>query len=129
MKPALIFISGMLLATQLWAASADGIVLTSGIPAEADSLLTAQLGEVRVPALSVRKDDPCRPSPADDPAGIIAALKNSPKAEEITVQSTVAAGDDPCQIPPTHGYLGLEEQLADKIARWIKTILRQPDYI
>ena len=87
---------------------ADGIVLTSGIPVESGGSLTPQLGKIRVPTLVMRKADTCRPDPQTDLSSIIAALKNSPKAEEITVRAEVEADTDPCQIPPGHGYLGLE---------------------
>ncbi len=108
---------------------ADGIVLTTGIAADSGSPLTTQLDEIRVPTLLVRKGDPCHPAQSGDATGIIAALKNAPKAEELTVQSIVDKGADPCNIPPVHGYLGMENQLADKISGWIKTMLRRQNFI
>lgn len=106
---------------------ADGIVLTSSISAEWGGTLMTQLSKIRVPALSVRKSDPCHPE--NDSSGIMGALKNSAKAEEIAINSVPAAGADSCKTPPTHGYLGLEYQLVDTISGWIKTALRQPDFI
>ena len=108
---------------------ADGIILTSGIAADAGSELAAQLNEIRVPTLVVRKGDPCHPAQQSDSTGIIAALTNAPKAEELTVQSIVEKGADPCKIPPVHGYLGMENQLVDKISGWIKTMLRRQNFI
>ena len=108
---------------------ADGIVLTTGIAADSGGPLTAQLNEIRVPTLLVRKGDPCHPAQSSDTTGIMAALKNSPKAEELIVQSIVDKGTDPCSIPPVHGYLGMENQLVDKISVWIKTILGKNNFI
>ena len=108
---------------------ANGIVLTSGIPAESRDTLTAQLGKIRIPTLSMRKTDPCHPAPKADPSGIIAALKNSPQAQELTVSAVLAADANPCLNPPSHGYLGMEDQLVEKISRWIKTIPLSGNYI
>jgi len=102
----------------------DGIVLTSGIPAEPGSALVAQLGEIRVPTLSVRKADPCNPAQQGDSTGIMAALKNAPRAAEIAVQ-----GSAPCGAAAAHGYLGMEKQLVDAIADWIKAGQRLPHFI
>ena len=109
--------------------SADGIVLATGVAADSGSALAAQLDEIRIPTLVVRKGDPCRPVQSNDSSGIIAALTNAPKAEEIVVQSVVEKGADPCTIPPVHGYLGMEEQFVDKISDWIKPSLRRRDII
>ena len=116
-------------ATRLQKNGADGIVLTSGISTELDRSLTSQLGKIRIPTLAMRKADPCHPAPQPDPGGLIAALKNSPKAEELTVSAVLATGADPCQTPPSHGYLGLEDQLVNKISSWIKAFLPSASFI
>lgn len=104
---------------------ADGIVLATGL----DAGSSMQLDAIRVPTLVVRKGDPCRPVPQSDAAEIMSAFTNAPKAEELTVQSIVEKGADPCQIVPVHGYLGLENQFVDKISDWIKALLRQQNFI
>lgn len=108
---------------------ADGIVLATGIAADSGSALAAQLDEIHIPTLVVRKGDPCHPVQSKNSSGIVAALTNAPEAEEIIVQSIVEKGTDPCTIPPVHGYLGMEEQFVDKISDWIKTSLRRQDII
>ena len=108
---------------------ADGIVLTSEVSAESAGSLFPQLAKVRIPTLSMRKTHPCHPDQKIDSSGFIAALKNSPRAEELTVSTTVAADTDPCLTPPSHGYLGLEDLLVDKISRWIKALLLPSDFI
>lgn len=105
---------------------ADGIVLTSGISAESGGALITQIAKIRLPALSIRKVDPCRPA---ENSSRMSAFKNSPQAQEITVQNPVAPDADPCLTPPAHGYLGLENQLVSKISSWIKAILRQKNFI
>lgn len=107
----------------------DGIVLTSALSAEAEDTFAPQLDKVRVPVLVIRKADPCNPAPQTSPGGIIALLRNSPKAEELTVSPSVEAGSNPCLAPSGHGYLGLENQLADKIATRIKSIMLPADFI
>ena len=108
---------------------ADGIVLTSGLADDSGSPFQARLGEIHVPTLSVRKTDPCIPSPQRESDDIMALFKNAPKADEIAVQPVVAADSDPCKAPPTHGYLGLEDQFTDKISGWIKSMLRRQKFI
>ena len=108
---------------------ADGIVLTSALTTETGGSLTPQLDKIHVPTLVMRKADACRPPPQTDSSSMITALKNSPKAEELTVRAEVGADTDPCQTPPSHGYLGLENQLVDKISRWIKALLLPTHFI
>lgn len=108
---------------------ADGIVLATGVAADSGSSLAAQLDEIRIPTLVVRKGDPCHPVQSNNSSGIVAALTNAPEAEEIIVQSVVGKGADPCTIPPVHGYLGMEEQFVDKISGWIKASLHRQDII
>lgn len=103
---------------------ADGIIVTP----EVDPSWNKHLDAIRVPTLVVRKGDPCHPAPRD-PSGTIAALANTPKADELIVQSPVPADTDPCSIAPVHGFLGMEDQFVDKIANWLKALLSQKNYI
>ncbi|MDO8413788.1 MAG: hypothetical protein Q7S51_08375 [Gallionellaceae bacterium] len=105
---------------------ADGIVLTSGISAESGGALITQLAKIRLPTLSIRKVDPCHPA---ENSSHMSAFKNSSRAEELTVQNPVAVDTDPCRTPPTHGYLGLENQLVSKVSGWIKAFLQHKKFI
>lgn len=116
-------------ATRLPKNGPDGIILTSSISDEYAAIINQKLDKVRIPVLLMRKTNPCPSAGQPAPDSIIAALKNSPKAEELVVTPATKTGADPCQIPPSHGYLGLENQLADKISSWIKTMLQPAGFI
>ena len=100
---------------------ADGIILTSGI----SGIPLTHLAAIRVPTLLMRKGNPCPTAPQDNFDTVIQALTNAPKAEERIVQSSVENGADPCNLPQAHGFIGLEQQLVDKISDWIKAGLYQ----
>jgi pimeloyl-ACP methyl ester carboxylesterase len=105
----------------------DGIVFPSGAP-EAGPF-AARLGEVRVPALVVRKATDLCAEPADvETAAFLARLEHSPRTAQVAVKGR-ASPDDPCKPAPGHGYLGMERAWVDAIAAWIKPFLKPRQYV
>ena len=76
---------------------------------------------LRLPTSIVHnRNDGCRLSPFDQAAPALASLHNAPAKELIAVSSS-ASLSGPCEAMSPHGYWGLEKQVVQRIADWIKT--------
>ena len=103
----------------------DGIVLTSSVTVpvrgEMATVLSADLGAVRVPVLIVHhRSDSCKVSPPSAVERLARSFPRAPKVETILFQGGDPSRSDPCQPFSPHGYFGIEEQVVDAIARWIE---------
>ena len=101
----------------------DGIVLTAtqvtyapGVPSVSKM---PGLDRIQVPTLVVHhKLDGCeRCKPADLPR-LMNKLTASPRKELIIVEGGKSEGD-PCESLSYHGFNGIEQEVADRIAEWI----------
>jgi pimeloyl-ACP methyl ester carboxylesterase len=103
----------------------DGLVLTSTVTQTSrqsgESVRTVRLGEIRVPALIVlRRDDGCRASPPSDAPTVLKALTQSPRKEILTFEDGSPPRSEPCEAMAQHGFLGIETDVVEAIARWIR---------
>lgn len=100
-----------------------GIVLTSsmtsfkfpGIPAK------QSLEQIRLPVLVLHHSrDACHACQPHETSWIIDGLKNAKIKKRVFVDGGSNPRGDPCEAFHWHGYIGMEEEAVDLIARWIK---------
>jgi alpha-beta hydrolase superfamily lysophospholipase len=103
--------------------SISGVILTesvSVIGGSGESVFSAALEQVRVPALVVgNKDDRCDVALPENAPRIAAAMKNSPDVRVAYVDGGTAKSPRACGSLTPHGYYGIETQVIDTIAQWI----------
>jgi pimeloyl-ACP methyl ester carboxylesterase len=109
----------------------DGLVLTSTITrskpdwkiaqSHGDGVASMALHEIRVPTLIVsHKKDGCALTPAADAPKLSKRLTKSARVEIVLLEGGDPPLSDPCEAKSQHGFLGIEAQAIDTIARFIK---------
>jgi pimeloyl-ACP methyl ester carboxylesterase len=101
-----------------------GVVLTSSVAAPSknanETVFSSDLGAITVPALVVaNKGDTCPSAGPGFAPQILAALARSPRKEIIYVESHQIQSE-PCEAISPHGYLGIEADVVQRIADWIR---------
>lgn len=100
-----------------------GVVLTSSVAGRSvsgETVFDSDLGAIAVPALVVaNRGDTCASAAPSHALQILAALTRAPKKEVIYVESHQTQSD-PCEALSPHGYLGIEGDVAQRIADWIR---------
>ncbi|HKT19936.1 MAG TPA: alpha/beta hydrolase [Stellaceae bacterium] len=118
-------ISAASVAARLRQGGADGLVMTSsfvpvGGPAPPIPALIDPAA-IRIPTLFVHnKEDACGTSRFANLAPLIARFSSAPRKELIAVEGGLPPQSDPCDALSRHGYYGIEDQVIDRIAAWIK---------
>lgn len=113
------------------AKNVDGLVLTSTITrAKPDwkikgshphGVASMPLAKVTMPTLIVsHRQDGCDITPAADAPKLRKGLANSRNVEVVLLQGGAAPQSEPCQAKSQHGFLGIEGEAVDAIARFIK---------
>lgn len=103
----------------------DGAVLTSSFtePSRLNraTVLDAPLDRVRTPALIVHhRGDGCDHTPLHATERIKSRLRAAPKVEIMLFDGGDPPRSGPCDALAQHGFLGIEKQVVDAIAGWIK---------
>lgn len=111
-------------AADLGSRGPDGIVLTSTVTATSkqfpETAATADLRKIGVPVLFVHnRNDDCRSSPPGGLLGLLARLPRTTSTARIDVASDRTASD-PCGPFSPHGYLGIEDAVAERIVAWMR---------
>ncbi len=113
------------------AKNVDGLVLTSTITrampqwkiarSHRDGVASMPLQKVTVPALIVSHvADGCDVTPAADAPKLRKGLANAKSVEVILLSGGAPPRSVPCEAMSQHGFLGIEEQAIDAIAKFIK---------
>ena len=102
----------------------DGVVLTSSM-SEANSngkaVTEMALDRVKVPVLIVaHRDDGCHQTPAQGAERIKQRLTAAPKVEVRYFMGGDPPRSKPCEAQSAHGFLGIETEVVDAIAGFIK---------
>lgn len=118
-------VSAASVAARLTEGGPDGIVLTSSVTRYSrqmrESLDDVALDKIRVPALVVHhREDRCQASPPGDTSWIVRKLSAAPKKELRMFTGGDPPRSDACEPLAPHGYYGIEAQVLDAIADWIK---------
>lgn len=111
-------------ATQLTRAAGgpDGIVLTSSILRDSNGrpVTAMDLEKISVPALVVHhRNDGCNLCDFQFTPELLRKLSASPRKELIAIDGGISAGN-PCGARAYHGYNGIEREVVEKIAAWMK---------
>jgi hypothetical protein len=112
------------IATQLAPADGgpDGIVLTSTMLTDIPGnrpVPEMPLGKIRIPTLVVHhRRDGCKHCQYGDIPGLMEKFTNASRKELLTCEGGKDQGD-PCEAMAYHGFNGIEEEVAGKIADWI----------
>jgi len=108
-----------------------GVVLTSTITrakpnwniagSHPNGVASMRLSGIAVPTLIMsHQKDGCDITPAADAPKLSKALSKSRKVEVVLLDGGSPPQSDPCQARSQHGFLGIEGQAVDRIARFIK---------
>ena len=99
-----------------------GVVMTSSITADRipGAVPQQDLERIRVPTLIVHHEDDacgvCRPQEAKH---IAAALRSTPIKKTLLVSGGSGATGNPCKPMHHHGFIGIQNEVVDRIAAWI----------
>ena len=100
-----------------------GIVLTASVTSakRTGAVPTQTLAAIRIPVLVLHHEkDACAiAKPAEVPL-ITARLKNASMKKQIMVRGGANPQGDPCEALHWHGFIGMEKEVVDIIARWIR---------
>ncbi len=118
-------ISAANVAARLRTGGADGLVMTSTFvppispPPAIETIV--DVGAVAIPTLFVHnREDACTTSPFARVAPLMARFTRAPRKELIAVSGGSPPQSDACDALSRHGYLGIEDEVVEDIARWIK---------
>jgi pimeloyl-ACP methyl ester carboxylesterase len=101
-----------------------GIVLSSSVTSyRMKGAVPAQdLEKITVPVLVVHHEkDACKFCAPYEAKNIASGLKNSPIKKTVLVSGGADPSGDPCEPMHYHGYIGMEKEVVDLIAAWIKS--------
>jgi pimeloyl-ACP methyl ester carboxylesterase len=109
----------------------DGLVLTSTITrampewkiagSHPDGVASMALQRVTVPALIVsHKRDGCSVTPAADAPKLSKRLTNARKVDVVLLDGGAPPQSEPCEAKSQHGFLGIETEAVNAIAKFIK---------
>ena len=112
------------------ASGIDGLVLTSTVTrskpdwliarSHPDGVASMPLRKVRVPTLIVsHRDDGCDLTPAADARKLRRRLTRAPKVEVALLEGGDPPQSVPCEAKAQHGFLGIETEAVDTIAKFI----------
>jgi alpha-beta hydrolase superfamily lysophospholipase len=103
----------------------DGVVLTSSVTRPSrdmgESVDDVRLKDIRIPTLVVHhRGDKCAVSRYQDAVFLMKELRAAPRRELLSFDGGAPPQSEPCEARSAHGYLGLERQVVEAIAGWIK---------
>ena len=101
-----------------------GVVLTSTVtvltPLANQATFSLYVSRITVPALVVwHRDDHCSFSPPAGSAALFAALPSIGKAS-VSFKGGHSVATDPCGAFSEHGYAGIEEEVVEEIAKFLR---------
>lgn len=104
--------------------SANGLVLTSSVTNKTvknyDSVYDINLRDIKIPTLVVHhENDDCIVTPFQGAKMLIEEL-SSANVKELMIFSGGTDRGDSCKAKGYHGFNGIEEQVIDDMAKWIR---------
>jgi hypothetical protein len=112
------------------AKNVDGLILTSSITrsqphwkiagSHKHGIASMPLQKVSVPTLIVaHQNDGCNITPAGDVPMLRKALANAKPIDAVLLSGGDPPQSDPCEAMSQHGFLGIEKQAVDAVAKFI----------
>lgn len=117
-------ISAAAAAIALEPATLAGVVLTASVThgVRAAPVPALALPEIRVPVLVVHhKLDACRSCDPRQTHLIMDRLTGAPVKKLMLLEGGSGASGDPCEALHWHGFIGMEREAVEAIARWIRS--------
>jgi hypothetical protein len=110
-------------AIRLKAQGPDGVVFTSSmVGRSAERVPSMGIEAIRVPALVVHhQHDECRFCLFSDVPSLMNGLRGAARLELISFTGGGPVRGDPCEAFHYHGFIGIEAQVVQRIANWIKS--------
>lgn len=100
-----------------------GIVLTSSVTSYSvrGAVPAQDLDKIKVPVLVVHHQrDACKKCTPYEAKNITDGMKNAPIKKTLLVDGGSGQSGDPCLALHYHGYIGMEKEVVDLIAAWVK---------
>lgn len=100
-----------------------GIVLTSSVTSYSvkGAVPTQDLEKIKLPVLVVHHQrDACKICAPHEAKSITDRMKNAPIKKTVFVDGGFGPSGNPCQAMHHHGFIGMEKEVVDLIAAWIK---------
>ncbi len=100
-----------------------GIVLTSSVTSSAvkGAVPTQELDKITVPVLVVHHQrDACKICTPYEAKNMADSMKNAPIKKTVLLDGGSGPSGNPCQALHYHGFIGMEKEVADLIAAWVK---------
>lgn len=104
-------------------ANIAGMVLTSSVTSYSvkGAVPTQDLEKIKVPVLVVHHQrDACKICTPHEAKNITDHMKNAPIKKTVLVDGGSGPSGNPCQAMHYHGFIGMEREVVDLIAVWIK---------
>lgn len=106
-------------------AEINGLILTSSMTVpnkKGEPVISLDLAQIKVPVLVVsHKNDKCKVTPPIGAEQIAARLINAPKVEVKYFDGGHIAKSGSCNALSAHGFYGIEKEVVDYIAKFIKS--------
>lgn len=103
--------------------SIAGVVISSpvSVPGSHDTVFDVDLARIAVPVLvQIHSGDTCRYTPPANAARIKAALTTAPVVDVQVFSGGSWPRSGPCEAFGHHGFVGIEDQVVDAAADWIR---------
>ena len=103
--------------------SLAGIVLTASVTSsnKTGAVPGQKLAAIRIPVLVIHHErDACVITQPSEVSSIIRGLKNASVKKLIMVEGGADPSGDPCKALHWHGFIGMEKEVVDITAAWIK---------
>jgi pimeloyl-ACP methyl ester carboxylesterase len=99
-----------------------GIVLTSSVTNKKSGAVPGQkLNAIKVPVLVVHHEfDECKICVPGEVSWIVDGLKNAPIKKEVYLRGGTDPKGNPCEALHRHGFVGMENEVVELIAAWLK---------
>ena len=101
-----------------------GLVLTSTVTEanpKMSSVLDMALDQLKMPVLiAAHRQDQCKVTPARGAESLKSKLKNAARVQVLYFEGGTAAKGGPCEGMSPHGFYGLEAEVGEAIAKFIK---------
>jgi hypothetical protein len=105
----------------------DALVITSGVLVGPNATAEAQgdPARIKVPVLLMgHSGDTCRVTPPAGIATYAARLTGSRKVDTLLLSGGAPANADVCEAQGPHGFFGMDQQVVDAVATWLKANMR-----
>jgi hypothetical protein len=112
-------------AARLKEGGADGLVLTSSVTTSGrmmnESLQYVRLEDVTLPTLIVHHEsDGCKSTPYGEAHALLKRLKHASRKAFLSFRGGDPPQSEPCEALSYHGFLGLDAEVVQAIAEWIR---------